>query len=211
MHPKTSKIISVERSWDKKYDVQEQFITPKGVCFVFYVKFENGDIGKYLSFEKHPEKWAKGKTITYTIEIKKSGLYPEYVVKTAKPLSERAKKKIEKSKQETMQNITNPKDIKRICKSKCVDLATLTHVALKKQPTSTGTQLGLADFYAKWCVDVNPLDMAMVEGRMGNLKSAIDCMITFSEYPLKDGVKGIKTKEDVIFLSDLFYQYSLTD
>ena len=58
-------------------------------------------------------------------------------------------------------------------------------------------------------MDVKPLDIYAIEGRCNNIKSAIEFMISFSDYPISEEKKGITTSNEIIQLAAELYDYSI--
>lgn len=56
----------------------------KGLFYIFEIKFENGDAGKYFSNSETQSVFTEGQEIEYTIEKKINGQYTNYTVRPLK-------------------------------------------------------------------------------------------------------------------------------
>lgn len=210
---KRSIVAIVEELWNKKTNEQQMFISPHGVIYYWFVQMENGDRGKYGSLEKYQSKFKTGKEVFYTCELRTSGKFPERIIKPHEPVTEKTLNANinNKSKDNNKEKPMTPKEIKQLCKNLSIHNATISHIALKKTPSSKEALAGLAEKYYKWCMNTETKTREVIEARAKSIELAIENMINFPTFPLKEGQEGIKTSDDVLELASYYFYYSTTE
>lgn len=205
-----SVVTIVEELWNKKTGEQQAFVSPHGVIFYWYVQFANGDRGKYGTTDKYQTKFKKNCECYYTINFSKNSKFPERIIKPHEPVTEKTLNANIK-KTDNKEKPMTPKEIKQLCKSLCIHNATLSHIALKKTPSSKEALAGLAEKYYKWCMNTETKTREVIEARAKSIELAIENMINFPDFPLKEGQVGIDSSDHILELASFYFYYSTTD